>query len=365
MRVSEKMNHKYLKVDLQSKGIRVLKGDKGRIGGAGPAGAKIFAFEDTVANVPTTSKFAENSPYSVELDGGGGILKRYDEVVTTIESPMPEFYALKTREGIPYNRIALLHGKDCLATTPVQTCIYWNTPDRCKFCGIEISRRKGTTTAVKKPEELAEVADAAKRLDNVTHVTLTIGTMKGADKGIRVLSKCASAINELTGLPIHAQFEPPDDIRYIEDLYANGVDTVGVHVESFDENVLREVVPAKAKIGLEKFMEAWKRSVELFGENQVSSFIIVGLGENDRSVIEGSRILADLGVYPFVISLRPIPGSDLENEVPAEFERMKRIYETVSMIIKESGLSWKRSKAGCVRCRACSALDVFEKHVGD
>ena len=27
--------------------------------------------------------------------------------------------------------------------------------------------------------------------------------------------------------------------------------------------------------------------------------------------------------------------------------------------IKESGLSWKRSKAGCVKCRACSALDVF------
>ena len=71
----------------------------------------------------------------------------------------------------------------------------------------------------------------------------------------------------------------------------------------------------------------------------MSSFIIVGLGENDRSVIEGSRILADLGVYPFVLSLGPIPGSDLENEVPPWFERMKRIYEEVSIIIREGGLS--------------------------
>ena len=357
------MEQKCLKVDLQSQGIRVLKGDKGRIGGAGPAGAKIFVFGDTVANVPTTSKFVENSPYSIELEGEKGILKRYDEEVMMIEAPIPNFYGLKTKDGIPYNQIALLHGKDCLASTPVQTCIYWNTPDRCKFCGIELSRKKGTTTAVKKPEEIAEVADAAKKLDNVTHVTLTIGTMKGPDKGIRVLSKCASAIKDMTGLPIHAQFEPPDDLRFIGDLYSNGVDTVGVHIESFDKNVLRKVVPAKARIGIDRFIETWKRSVELFGENQVSSFIIVGLGEDDMSVIEGSRILADLGVYPFVLSLRPIPGSDLENEVPPGFERMKRIYEEVSMILKERGLSWRRSKAGCVRCRACSALDVFEMQV--
>jgi len=351
---------KYLKVDLQSSGIRVLKGDKGRIGGAGPAGAKIFVFDDTVANVPTTSKFVENSPYSLELEGDSGILKRYDEVVTAIESPIPKFYGLKTKAGIAYNQIALLHGKDCLATTPIQRCIYWKTPDRCKFCGIGISREKGTTAAVKKPEEIAEVADAAKRLDNMTHVTLTMGTMSGADKGIRVLSKSASAIKDLTGLPIHVQFEPPDEIRFIEDLYLNGVDTVGVHIESFDEKVLRGISPAKARIGSARFVEVWKKSVEIFGENQVSSFIIVGLGEDDRSVIEGSRTLAELGVYPFVLSLRPIPGSDLENEVPAGFERMNRIYEEVALIIKNAGLSWKRSKAGCLKCRACSALDLFE-----
>lgn len=354
---------KYLKVDLQSNGIRVLKGDKGRIGGAGPAGAKIFVFDDTVANVPTTSKFVANSPYSLELEGGSGILKRYDEKVTTIGSPIPKFYGLKTKAGIPYNLIALLHGTDCLATTPVQTCIYWNTSDRCKFCGIEISRKKGTAAAVKKPEEIAEVADAAKRLDNVTHVTLTMGRMRGADNGIRVLSRCASAVKDLTGLPIHAQFEPPDEIRFIDDLYSNGVDTVGVHIESFDKTILREIAPAKARIGSDRFVEAWKRSVKIFGENQVSSFIIVGLGENDRSIIEGSRTLAELGVYPFVLSLRPIPGSDLENEVPAGFERMSMIYKEVALIIKNAGLSWKQSKAGCVKCRACSALDVFEEDV--
>ncbi|MHC1636078.1 MAG: MSMEG_0568 family radical SAM protein, partial [Candidatus Methanospirareceae archaeon] len=357
----KEIDFRYLKVDIQSKGVRIIRGDKGRVGGAGPAGSKIFLFGNTVANVPTLGKFVKESPYSVELEAGRGVLKYEGEEIVEVESPLPKFYNLKTEKGIPYNKIALLHGKDCLATTPVQSCIYWDTPERCKFCGIELSKIKGVTKAVKKPGEIAEVAEAAKRLDNVTHVTLTIGTLKGADKGIRVLARCASAIKDRTGLPVHVQFEPPDELGFIEDLYASGVDTVGVHIESFDKRVLREIVPAKARIGIKRFVETWKKCVEIFGENQVSSFIIVGLGEDDNSVIEGSKILADLGVYPFVLSLRPIPGTYMEDEVPAGFERMKRIYEEVAMIIKERGLSWRRSKAGCVRCRACSALDVFEE----
>ena len=43
---------------------------------------------------------------------------------------------------------------------------------------------------------------------------------------------------------------------------------------------------------------------------------------------------------------------------------MMRLYEEFSMILKEGVLLWKRSKAGCVRCRACSALDVFENQIG-
>ncbi|RZN68948.1 MAG: MSMEG_0568 family radical SAM protein [Candidatus Methanolliviera hydrocarbonicum] len=355
----EKMNTKDLKIDLQSNGIRVLAGNKGRKGGAGPAGSNMFIFGNTVTSAPTFAKFVSKSPYSIELEGERGILRRGDKEITKVRVPRPRFYDLKTKDGIPHKKIALLHGEDCLATTVVQRCIYWNTPERCKFCGIELS--KEVTLEVKKPEELAEVAEAAKRLDGVTHTTLTTGTIRERDKGIEMLSKCASAIKDSAGISVHVQFEPPKDLACIEDLYENGVDTVGIHIESFDKEVLGYIAPAKAKIGIERYVEAWKRSVDIFGENQVSSFIIAGLGESDESIIDGSKILSDLGVYPFVLPLSPIPGTYLEDEVPPSFKRMKNIYEAVSNTIKDANLSWKKSKAGCVRCRACSALDVFEE----
>jgi biotin synthase-related radical SAM superfamily protein len=98
----------------------------------------------------------------------------------------------------------------------------------------------------------------------------------------------------------------------------------------------------------------------LFGKNQVSSFIILGLGEKPQSAIEGVKLLCDMGVYSFIVPLRPIPGTPLGMTPPPKSDYMISIYEQAAVILKESGLSWKNSKAGCVRCGACSGLPDFE-----
>jgi len=353
------METKDLKVDLLCLGARVSGVHKGRKAGAGPAAGRMFIFRNTVTNVPTQSWFVPLSPYTVDLEDGRYIIKRDGERITEVRFPAAKFQELKTKEGIPYHKIALLHGRNCVATTTIQTCTYWNTPKRCKFCAIELSLRSGATIAKKKPEQLAEVALAAKRLDHVTHVTLTTGTTATPDKGINHLAEIARAIKEATGLPIHAQFEPPENPSMINLLY-DSVDTVGIHVESFDRKVLKEVALCKAEIPFQQFVEAWKRGVELFGESQVSSYIIAGMGESDESIIEGSMMLAELGVYPFIVPLRPIPDSDMGNERPPSPDRMRHLYEAGAERLHNTGVSWRKNKAGCVRCMACSALSVFE-----
>jgi putative N-acetyltransferase (TIGR04045 family) len=140
-----------------------------------------------------------------------------------------------------------------------------------------------------------------------------------------------------------------------------GVDTVGIHIESFDFETLSWVAPAKAAMGLDRYEKAWKMAVEIFAPNQVSSFLIVGIGENRDSIIWGSKYLADLGVYPYVVPLRPIPGSLMQDALPPDPEEMKRIYEEVASILKRKGLSASQSLAGCARCGACSALSLFQE----
>jgi len=308
------------------------------------------------------SWFVEDSPYTLHpITKEQFILKYEEEEIVTVSVPqVPRFYSLKTASGIPYWKIALLHGKDCLSTTVLQHCIHWNTKNVCKFCAIGLSLAGGTTIARKKPEDLAEVAKHALELDDVKHVTLTTGSTRDEARCVKILKDAASAIKEVADLAIHVQLEPLDDPQLFYELKSAGVDTVGIHIESFDLDVLKVMSPCKAELGFDRYIKAWESAVEIFGVGRVSTFILAGLGESDRSIIEGSAKLASIGVYPFIVPLRPIPGTPLERFAPPEPARMLTIYSEVARSLSDRRLSWKASRAGCVRCMACSAMGDFE-----
>ena len=118
-------------------------------------------------------------------------------------------------------------------------------------------------------------------------------------------------MKEAAGLPVEVQFEPPDagHLDVIDRVHDMGIDSVGIHVESFDPVVLARIAPAKARTGIEGYFAAWERAVALFGEGQVSTYVILGMGEDPELTVAGCRRAIDMGVYPFVVPLRPIAGS--------------------------------------------------------
>jgi radical SAM protein (TIGR04043 family)/putative N-acetyltransferase (TIGR04045 family) len=348
--------------ELQSLGLRVQGQLSPRKGGAGPAEGGTFLFEGIPVNFPVSSEYVSKSPYVLREGEDQHLIFKDEETVYPVHLiERPKFYDYSTKDGVPYSKVALLHGKDCLATSVIQTCTYWNFKERCQFCGIELSHRNGQAMKMKTPDQLSEVARKAKELDSVQHIVLTTGTLQPPGKEISYLIPCAAAIKKSTGLPIHVQFCPPSEMEGLYELKEAGVDTVGIHIESFDFETLSRVAPAKAAMGFDRYVKAWKMGVDIFGPNQVSSFLIVGLGEDKDSIIRGSKFLADLGVYPFVLPLRPIPGSLMQDALPPDPKEMKRVYEEVASILKRKGLSASRSLAGCVRCGACSALSLFEE----
>ncbi len=348
--------------EIQSLGVRIGDDVIKRTGGAGPAEAGSLLIGGFAVSFPTSSPYVARSPYSLKTRGKELFLCKNDvEVVPARPVSRPRFYDETTETGIPLQKIALLHGTDCLATTVLQTCAYWDTPGRCRFCGIELSLANQDTVPFKTPAQLAKTADRAKELDGIRHVVLTTGTAATPQDELYILAQSARAIKKKTGLPIHAQFMPPRNIKKLQSLKEAGVDTVGIHIESFDAEILRELAPVKAALGLERYLKAWEEAVQLFGPNQVSSFILAGLGETPDSVISGSDLLADMGVYPFVVPLRPIPGSHMARALPPKPKIMRSIYGEVARTLSRKGLSFKQSLAGCVRCGACSALPAHER----
>ncbi|MDP8977228.1 MAG: MSMEG_0568 family radical SAM protein [Actinomycetota bacterium] len=347
--------------ELQSYGARVERGVEGRRSGAGPADAGMIWVEDTPVTFPFTAEYVTDSPFVLrEGDDGWELLRDGRRIAAATVPPRPRIYDLQTAEGVPYWQIALLH-LDSLASTVVQTCMHWGTDDQCTFCGIELSLEAGVTIPVKRPEQLAEVAVAARDLDGAVDVTLTTGTTRGADKGALYLGKCARAIKEASGLPVQAQFEPPDDLGVLETVKEMGVDVLGMHVESFDSDVLARVAPPKARTGIDGYFRAWERAVEIFGRGQVSTYVILGMGEDPDTTVDACKRAVDIGVYPFVVPLRPVPGSLMDGWLPPEPGYVESLYRRIGPYVVSRGVGSWNVTAGCARCQACSALSAFEE----
>jgi len=347
--------------ELQSKGLRVERPFETRRGGAGPADAGMIWVEGVAVTVPVGASYVAGSPFVLRReDEGWGIYRDGARVATADPLERPRFYDLATADGIPYWKIALLH-LDSLASTVLQTCTYWGTSDQCTFCGIELSLQADRTIAVKRPDQLAEVAVAAKELDQVVDVTLTTGSTAAPDRGARYLGRCARAIKQATGLPIEGQFEPPADLGVLDEVHDDGLDSVGMHVESFDPEVLARIAPGKARTGIDGYFRAWERAVEVFGAGQVSTYVILGMGEDPEVTVDGCRRAVDIGVYPFVVPLRPVPGSLMGDCMPPSADYMDRVYRQVAPYLVARGLGSGDVRAGCARCQACSAISLLER----
>jgi radical SAM protein (TIGR04043 family) len=346
-----------LRSELAVHGLRAAPPVRRRAG-AGPSDDGHWRLGD--GGCSATLPLDRESPFAVDADGR---LTRDGAVVQEAAfEPVqrPRFYDLKTDDGVAYEQLARLHGTDVLATTVVQTCTrYTSESTRCRFCTIEESLRAGATTQVKQPEQLAEVAEAAWRLDGVSQMVMTTGTSNGPDRGARHLGRCVTAVRAAVPLlPIQVQIEPPVQLHWIDRLRACGADAIGIHIESLDQGVRERWTPGKATVSTERYREAWRHAVDLFGRNRVSTYLLVGLGEEPEELIAGTQELIEMGVYPFVVPYRPLAGSLADRDgVPAPSpELLAHVTRRVAAQLVAAGMAGSDQVAGCAACGACSAL---------
>jgi radical SAM protein (TIGR04043 family) len=348
-----------IKTEILCLGLRpTTEIDRGRRGGAGPAGGRyILAANDLCVNAPMQGSFVDVSPLELAERDGEWVITKEDKTYTKAQFvPRPRFYDKSTLNGTPVWKIALLHGRDCLASTVYQRCIHWARGNACKFCGIELSLKYGSTIEVKTRSHLRDAAQAALEDGVIRHATLTVGTTETPDKGALLLAEAVRGIRDVSEIPIHTQLEPVER-KYLEVLRDSGANTVGIHAESFDPRILAKVCPAKPKV--EAFLGAWRTAVDLFGEKQVNSYIIAGLGESDESIAYGAKTLSEMGVIPYLVPLRPILGTQMESLAPPSPTRMARLYKQTVTVMRDQGVDPAKNMAGCVRCGACSALGEF------
>jgi radical SAM protein (TIGR04043 family) len=327
--------------------------------GAGPSDDGHFVLDGANAALPRNP----DSPFVVQ-DGRifeQGAAGRRDTGLDLQPVRRPRFYDLSTADGIPYRQIALLHGRDVLATTVVQTCIRYAEDQRCRFCAIEESLNAGDTIAAKTPAQLAEVAEAAVRLDGVRQMVMTTGTTAGPDRGARNLVRCVRAVlAAVPGLPIQVQIEPPRDLAVLGELKKAGTTSIGIHVETLDDELRRRWMPGKGSVPMAEYEAAWDEAVRVFGRNRVSTYLLLGLGEDADEVVAGAAGLIERGVYPFVVPMRPMLGTLARRDgaTQASPALVHEVTSRVAALLRAAAMTGTDQQAGCAACGACSALSA-------
>lgn len=353
--------------DLQSFGLQIGEQAGGitRKGGAGPSDHKTITIAGQTVMVPVYTADARHSPFQASQpdQSGASTLVRDGQTLGTIHfPPAPRFYGLTTADGIPYWKIALLHGRDTLATTVHQTCIrYADRRTSCQFCAIGQSLQAERTIAYKTPEQLAEVAKAAVELDGVRDMVLTTGTPNVIDRGAAVLAQSARAIKAAVNLPLQVQCEPPRDHAWFQRLRDAGADSLGMHLEAATQAVRARIMPGKATVSVERYMDAFAQAVPIFGRGQVNTYILAGLGDSADDILALAERLIALGVYPFVVPFVPISGTPLENHAPPSSAFMSSVLAPLGRMLRTAGMKSTDIRAGCGRCGACSSLSVYEQ----
>jgi biotin synthase-related radical SAM superfamily protein len=120
---------------------------------------------------------------------------------------------------------------------------------------------------------------------------------------------------------------PPFTKEKMRELRDAGVDRVSVALDTATSTLFEEVKGAKAhsSYSWEKHRRTLEEAVQVFGRNSVSTHLIVGLGENEKQLVEIMQWCVDTGICPSLFAFTPVPGTVLENMNQPKLAAYRRV----------------------------------------
>jgi radical SAM protein (TIGR04043 family) len=358
------------KAELQSRGVRIppeliSELETKHNAPAIRTGRMVLCLESPEKNGELIPAFIVNgkrssvSPLHLVKNGSGQYeVWMDDEKYTDITLlPRPRFYDITTGGGIPTYKLAVIVGPGHMRSVVNQMCHYQQVGKPCKFCAVQ---HWWDANIEKTLSEIADTVGAGVREGVVKHVSLTTGTLATRGKGLEDLVETARFIQERVKVPVMLEFEPIGDYPLLDSLLQEakqaGVTTVSCNIESFDEGIRKEVMPIKGKIPIATYVKTWEKCLNIFGGNEVFTVAIVGIGEEDESILKGVEMAASHGVMTFLVPHSPAEGAVYEDMEPPSADRMISLYEQAAAIYEKHGLDLCACQAGCVRGGGFSAI---------
>jgi biotin synthase-related radical SAM superfamily protein len=231
----------------------------------------------------------------------------------------------------------------------------------CKFCASP-RLEKDVTKNLTDEKIIASIIEASRKTD-FRAVAFTSAIPESASLTVRRMANLVREVRRrLPDAPVGV--EPyatrPDEVEMLRDA---GADEIKLNIESYDRDIFEKVCPNR---DYDSILHSINHACEVFGKNRVCSNIIFGLGEADDTVLEGARVLANMGAVATLRSLRlnRYNRTGLEKALgvlqPVDADRMLRLAKAEKKILKEYGLTTLAFKTMCHSCLSCDIVPFWD-----
>ncbi len=136
----------------------------------------------------------------------------------------------------------------------------------------------------------------------------------------------ARRIRDVSSAPLSAATGPVtiDEMVRLRDA---GVDNIGIAMDASTPALFSRIkgVERGANFRWESHIASMKEALKVFGPGQVTTHLIVGLGETEAEALEFLKVMHDLGVGVGLFAFTPVRGTALENHPPPPLSVYRRV----------------------------------------
>jgi len=179
-----------------------------------------------------------------------------------------------------------------------------------------------------------------------------IDSITDAVKSARIKRVCVQALNYPTvfndvlsvvsnihskcNVPVSVSCQPVNT-ETMQKLVAAGVERIGIPLDAANEEIFDKIKGKNANgpYTWNKQLQTLESAVQIFGKGNVSTHLIVGLGETEKDMINTIQRCVDMGVYPGLFAFTPISGTVLESSAPPVLDHYRRIQLARYLIVQE------------------------------
>ncbi len=137
----------------------------------------------------------------------------------------------------------------------------------------------------------------------------------------------------------------PQNRENIQRLKLAGVDRLGIALDGATQAVFNMVKGAGVGgcYSWENQFQLLTDALTVFGNGNVSTHVIVGLGESEKDVAEIIQKCVDLGVLPALFAFTPVRGTAMEANAPPKVEVYRRVQLARYLIVNNKATAQNMS----------------------